>query len=166
MKKLLAASCALMLIVCLAGCSGRKTFDTGLGIRFVLDKTFEAEDGIGYDFGFSNEKSLLDSSEKEYEEKFIIILGIADTFSDLRESEPQIGEDLKNYVDFQTQNGELEDVREIDKGYSSETVEEGYYYRNVYLKGRRSFYTVTFICSDSSAQAKAQIDEIVGRIKL
>ena len=166
MKRIIVTLCALMLIVPLAGCSGRKTFDTGLGIRFVLDRTFEAEDGIGYDFGFSNEKSLLDSSGKEYDEKFIIILGIADTFSDLRESEPQIGEDLKNYVDFQTQNGELEDVREIEKGYSSETVEEGYYYRNVYLKGRRSFYTVTFICSNSSSLAKGQIDEIIARVKL
>ncbi len=94
MKKLIKALLSLILVLSIGGCAS-KTFDTGMGLKITLPKEFAADRGEGYDFAFSNELSLKDSSLEEYKEKTIIITGLRDSFSDLRESEPGIGEDQR-----------------------------------------------------------------------
>lgn len=156
---------SLILVLSVAGCAS-KTFDTGMGLKITLPKEFAADRGEGYDFAFSNELSLKDATLEEYREKTIIITGLRDSFSDLHESEPTIGEDLKKYVDYQMEMSNYRNLSKIDNGYSADIVIGEYYFKHVFLKGAKAFYTVTFSCYDASAEAKARIDEYIARIKV
>jgi hypothetical protein len=164
MKKI-ALMITLALALILTGCAG-KTFDTGKGIRFTLPKEFAEDAAGGYDFAFSNELSLKDATLEEYQEKTIIIAGLRDSFADLAKSEPEIGEDLKKYVDFQMEMGDYRNLKELKNGYSADNVIGEYYYRYVFLKGSEAFYMVTFSCYDASSAAKAAIDGYIEKIKV